>query len=237
MGGDFKARLGRPGYPGLLSQDERLAGLVPGRNPYVTGPALPGNSPVFFGRTQNLHEILGSLRHPDKPGCVSLLGERRIGKSSLLNQVYQTLAPEPGLVSIHATTQNWQEKTRKQFFSGLYAAIAGSLGLDPAGTVEDYPGFRDFIGELATERGARFLLILDEFELMAGNPEFDAQFFYQLRALADLPQYRFGHLVASRKPLKDLCDEHGIAASKFWNIFDRRRLGLLSPAEAEALAI
>lgn len=87
--GDFKAQLGRSENPGLLNQEGRLALIQPGRNPYVTGTALPGNSPVFFGRVQILHEILSVLRRPNKPGCVSLLGERRIGKSSLLNQIYQ----------------------------------------------------------------------------------------------------------------------------------------------------
>jgi len=234
--GDFKARLGEAGHPGLLSQTDRLKRLKLGQNPYVTGPALPGNSPVFFGRTQILHEILSTLRHSDKPGCVSLLGERRIGKSSLLNQVYAALGQEAGLVCIYATTQNWETATRQRFFSQLHAAIAEATGADAAGTVEDYPGFREFIGTLVGGRGLRFVLLLDEFDVMAGNPEFDEQFFYQLRALGDLPEYRFGYLTASRRPLKALCDSHGIAASKFWNIFDRRRLGLLSDSEAEALA-
>ena len=51
--GDFKAQLGRQDNPGLLSQEARLAWIQPGQNPYVTGPALPGNSPVFFERIQH----------------------------------------------------------------------------------------------------------------------------------------------------------------------------------------
>ena len=47
--GDFKAQLGRPENPSLLNQEARLALIQPGRNPYVTGTALPGNSPVFLG--------------------------------------------------------------------------------------------------------------------------------------------------------------------------------------------
>jgi hypothetical protein len=47
--GDFKAQLGRSENPGLLNQEARLAQIRPGRNPYVTGTALPGNSPVFLG--------------------------------------------------------------------------------------------------------------------------------------------------------------------------------------------
>ena len=93
--GDFKSQLGRQDNPGLLSQEARLARIQPGQNPYVTGTALPGSSPVFFGRGAILHEILATLRRPDKPGCVSLLGERRIGKSSLLNRFIRCWARKP----------------------------------------------------------------------------------------------------------------------------------------------
>jgi AAA+ ATPase superfamily predicted ATPase len=40
---------------------------------------------------------------------VSLLGERRIGKSSLLNQVVQALNAEENMVVIHATAQDWNQ--------------------------------------------------------------------------------------------------------------------------------
>ena len=71
--GDFKAQLGRQDHPGLLSQEARFARIQLGQNPYVTGTALPGNSPVFFGRVSVLHEILATLRCPDKPGWASKL--------------------------------------------------------------------------------------------------------------------------------------------------------------------
>ena len=94
--GDFKAQLGKRDHEGFLPHDERLKRIQPKQNPYVVGSALRGNSPVFYGRAQTLHEILGILRGPSKPGCISLLGERRIGKSSLLNQAYQSLSAEEG---------------------------------------------------------------------------------------------------------------------------------------------
>jgi hypothetical protein len=37
----FHARLGDAASPGLAEQADRLAQLVPGRNPYITGDALP----------------------------------------------------------------------------------------------------------------------------------------------------------------------------------------------------
>ena len=88
---DFIAQLGNSQNQGLLSLDERLATLPINPNPYITGASLPPNSPLFFGRQRELHDILSVLRRPDKPSSVSILGERRIGKSSLLNQVFQAL--------------------------------------------------------------------------------------------------------------------------------------------------
>ncbi len=200
--GDFKAQLGRSENLGLLNQEARLAQIRPGRNPYLTGTALPGNSPVFFGRVQILREILSVLRRPDKPGCVSLLGERRIGKSSLLNQIYQALGQEPSLVSIHATAQNWNQTSQQNFFVQLQQAIARAIGYTIHDQAQDYPGFRDFILALAKNHDYQFVLILDEFEVMASNPNFNADFFRNMRALGNEPEYRFGYLVSSRRPLK-----------------------------------
>ena len=237
--GDFKAQLGRSENLGLLNQEARLAQIRPGRNSYVTGTALPGNSPVFFGRVQILREILSVLRRPDKPGCVSLLGERRIGKSSLLNQIYQALGQEPSLVSIHATAQNWNQTSQQNFFSQLQQAIARAIGYTIHDQAQDYPGFRDFILALAQNHDYQFVLILDEFEVMASNPNFNAIFFRNMRALGDESQYRFGYLVSSRRSLKKLCrDNKKIDESSFWNIFDPREIvGLLSEQEARDLVI
>jgi len=62
--------------------------------------ALPGNSPMFYGRVDELYSILGFLRHPDQSGNVSVVGERRIGKSSLLNQVCQALTVDANVITI-----------------------------------------------------------------------------------------------------------------------------------------
>jgi hypothetical protein len=226
--GDFKGQLGDANQPGLSTPEQRLARLAVGVNPYVTGTSLPGDSPVFFGREQALGEVLGTLRRPERPGCVSVLGERRIGKSSLLNQLYQALAANPGLVSVHATAQNWNHDSQQYFYAKLHACLAHALGLKGERPVEDYPGLRDFLLNQA-KQGRRFVLMIDEFEIMVGNPAFDAYFFSNLRALADRPEYRLGFLISSRRPLKELCDDHKIEASSFWNIFGVTKvLGLLA---------
>ncbi|MCG6862132.1 MAG: hypothetical protein LJE70_12765 [Chromatiaceae bacterium] len=124
---DFKAQLGTADHPGLLDRKQRLARIERGRNPYVTGESLAPDSPVFFGRERELAETLAVLRRPEKPGSVSILGERRFGKSSFLNQIYGALAAEPDLVSIHAATQDWSDLCPERFFGGLHSTILRAL--------------------------------------------------------------------------------------------------------------
>lgn len=257
---NFKAQLGRADHPGLASQTERLKRIVQGRNPYVTGRSLPPDSPVFFGRERELSETLGVLRRPDEPGSVSVVGERRFGKSSFLNQVYRSLGAEPGLVSIHASTQNWSGACPAQFFAGLYRAILSALDgtaylsrpdprlgqqTQPSRAVEpdvktevaDFSALGELIRPFA-RTGLRFVLLLDELEGIAGAEPFDVDFFGNLRALGEQPDYRFGYLISSRRPLKELCGDHRIAASAFWNIFGfTHYIGLLDESQARRLCL
>lgn len=71
---NFTAQLGNPEKNGFLDQAKRLEKIQPGQNPYFYGPSLSGNSPMFYGRQNELHSTLSVLRHPDKPGNVSILG-------------------------------------------------------------------------------------------------------------------------------------------------------------------
>jgi len=257
---NFQARLGVATNPGFLPRTERLAQVNIDQNPFVTGHALPENSPAFFGRDYVLHEILAALRHPDKPRCISLLGEPRIGKSSLLNQMFAALGGEEGLVAIRADAQSWRESTPARFFTDLHMAIKDVIGEaiadappadapsvdDPSADapsadeptpslIMDYRAFRNALFPRANRY--RFVLILDEFETMLDNPDFDAEFFANLRHLGDTPEFRFGYLLASRKSLAALQERHQAFDSvSFRDIFGLAHvLGLLQQEEGLAL--
>ncbi len=231
----FITQLGHPTHPGFLPQDQRLQQIQLGQNPYCAGTALPGNSSVFYGRDNEWKDILNRLRS-NKPANVNILGERRIGKSSLLNQIYQALAAEPDLVSIYATAQEWKlgEDSQAQFFSSLQQAIAEALRVTPP-PVYNYEGLRDFIRQYA-QKGYRFVLLIDEFDKMTGNAHFNTSFFSQLRVLGYQPEYQFGYVLASRSTVSDICQQGKIDESKFHNIFGHSpTLGLLSKTEAKEL--
>jgi hypothetical protein len=169
---------------------------------------------------------------PDKPQSVSLLGERRIGKSSLLNQLAIGLAREPGLLLLQSSTQNWDHLDPPTFFRELHLGICRGLGLSrPERPHEVFAPLRDLIDGLALDY--RFVLVLDEFDRLASKPALDADFFANLRTLGYEQRYRLGFVTASRHPLETLCRQQGIEESNFWNIFGITQvLGLLRDREA-----
>jgi hypothetical protein len=206
-----------------------------GQNPYIGGSALPPDSPVFYGRDSILHSIRARLFSPAKPQSISLLGERRIGKSSLLNRLVASLATEPGLLVLHASMQEWSDIDPPGFFRRLHLGLYRGLGLEvPAKPFDRFERVRDLVEEVAQQ--CRFVIVLDEFEHLAVNPRLDQTFFANLRTLGYDSRYQLGYLTASRRSLEQLCHEHRIDESSFWNIFGLPKvLGLLDDAEADAL--
>ncbi|MCP4695838.1 MAG: ATP-binding protein [Gammaproteobacteria bacterium] len=224
--------IARADGPGLLPAAERQARLRAGVNPYEIGPALEGNSPLFLGREQVFNDLLGNLRRPGKPPNISLLGERRIGKSSLLHQLIAALEREPGLITLFGDAQHFQRSEAGEFFRHIREALESVLpGQQQGGS--DYAGLRDFISGL----NCRVLLILDEFEYFADNPKLDMEFFAHLRALGNDPACPLGYVLASRATLKDICGRHDhVHASNFWGIFGHEHiLGLLDLQAARDL--
>jgi len=196
---NFTAQLGNKNNPGFLLKKQRLDQLQPGQNPYICGAALPGNSAVFYGRIRELAGTMAVLNNKDEPGNISILGERRIGKSSLLNQIYQELAAASGVITIHTTMQNWSINSQASFFTQLHKAICEALQIQ-SGAVDNYTDFRDFIRDYA-KQGYRFVLMIDEFELMTDNVNFNAEFFGNMRTLGGCPEYKFAYVLASRESI------------------------------------
>ena len=61
-------------------------------NPYIAGPPLRGRDQLF-GRTRLLAEVRRELTNPAIPS-VLLYGQRRIGKTSILRALEETLPEE-----------------------------------------------------------------------------------------------------------------------------------------------
>lgn len=231
--GNFTTHLGSSDNPGLLPVEERLSWISKGKNPFQADSALPENSPVFFGRENLLHRFRLKLC-TDNPGHISLVGDPRIGKSSLMNQLKAILEAEEGLVSICCNAQGLNEASQKRFFTDLCESVAGALDEELEEPLEDFDQFQRSIRQWAKEY--RFVLLLDEFEILADNPVFDVTFFNNLRSLGDNPENRFGFFLISHEHIRALCHTEAIHGSRFWNIFDAWVLGLLEADAARKLA-
>lgn len=194
----------------------------------------------FYGRDNEISQILGLLRNGQS---VSLIGPRRIGKSSLL---------------IHLT----REKVREQFQSNNHQAIFVMIDCQEFGgspPEELYEALFDALSDAAIDIGCELdntanpgtyraldrllnqlykkeiyaVVILDEFELLAANEFLTPYFFARLRGLTT--KYGLAYLTSSQRPLFAITAEEEILSSPFFNIFVTLPLGLFSHEEATGL--
>jgi hypothetical protein len=205
------------------------------KNPY-TERAMITDATMFFGRSEELESIFSRLT--TLQSC-SIVGQRRIGKSSLLYhlcqpEIYRDRIPSPTQCAFaYFDLQTVGKPTRKRFFSLVLRKFAQAsrqhLRTDYQPT---YDGFRTFI-EDSHDAGWGLVLCLDEFEVICGRGEFDSDFFAFLRGLGN--SYNLAYVTTSCSVLHELCHTGKIASSQFWNIFTTLHLGHLRDGEARDL--
>ena len=219
-------------------------------NPFFYGGMITDPS-KFFGRKEELRIIFGRLG-TTPPQCVSVVGERRIGRSSLLyhiTQVYDRYLSEPERhLFAYIDLQSARCHTRDGLLAKMLKALLAQAKLDKSSEDGQWlDGLWERLNrgekvdlvlfEEALERmhglGLRPVVCLDEFENLTARPdEFDNDFFDSWRSVA-----QFGHIAfitASRMPL-ELLSRSGKLTSPFFNIFAKLPLGELKPDEAREL--
>ncbi|MFC1975109.1 CHAT domain-containing protein [Chloroflexota bacterium] len=221
--------------PPIASEPHRE--FQPAKNPYANRAVI--KDPVaFVGRTaelQDLYSLLAAVQ-----SC-SVVGPRRIGKSSLLYYLTQ-----PAVYGAHLSDpdsyifgfMDLQELASLEpddfFFTAVEQLSRASQGgldvdLDRDGTRS---GFRRFLMRVS-DAGLRLVLCCDEFEMLSRNANFGVDFFTYLRGLCS--NYNLALVTSSRTSLFDLCHQGDLQTSQFWNIFVERTLGLMPEHEATVL--
>ncbi|MBN2528828.1 MAG: AAA-like domain-containing protein [Deltaproteobacteria bacterium] len=216
----FDVTVGNSHNTGLRPQDERLAKIKSNQNPYFAGASLPANSPVFVGRQRLMRNARECLLADPKPLSVNLFGERRMGKTSILNQLTESLATNPEVVVLRTSVQSWDDDVGPQRFYGqLYRAICKALSLSQdEQTSVDFNAVKGLLR--AHSRDHRFIVVIDEFDILLHYPAFQKEFYWNLRSLADDGQTRLGYLVSSRQSLPYMGEIHAdINGSAYWNVF------------------
>jgi hypothetical protein len=198
----------------------------------------------FCGRSDHVSQSLSLLRNDQN---VALVGQRRIGKTSLLFHiadpvVFETHGLHRGehlFVYLDGTELNQvgPDEVLGLLLEQLAATlpdVGRALSLrQPSPGGLSYRDFREAILE-ATEAGLKPIYLLDEFESLANNPYLGPRFFSGLRALSS--QFDLSFVTASRDSLLRLTYAHAeTLSSPFFNTFANLRLGLFSETGARGL--
>jgi hypothetical protein len=195
---------------------------IPFRGPLVnpfTTQGMIRDPRLFFGRTTELAAIWGYLR---KDANVSIVAERRMGKSSLLWYVHEKAPGEMGADTLVRYIDMEVVATEADLFSRMAEALK----------LPDAAATRDIERALAEQR---LVLCLDEFDRTANNFDaFPLDFFALLRGLSQSQNLTL--VVATKQPLIDF-STNGTMTSPFYNIFPPTpiTLGPLADEEARAL--
>ncbi len=206
-------------------------------NPYANRAVLKDPA-TFVGRSLEMRDIYTLLNAMQS--C-SVVGPRRIGKSSLLYQLcrpeeYAVQLPEPdAYIFAYMDLQELAGLGPEDFFftaaERLKRAAGERLQVDLSRD-GSRSGFRRFLAR-CQEMDLRLVLCLDEFEMLAEGEAFEDSFFTYLRGLCS--NYRLALVTSSRSSLYELCQQQDLMTSQFWNIFFERALGFLLRSEAETL--
>ena len=208
------------------------------KNPYLNRVMIK-SSADFFGRKQEVNRIFSRL-NATPPGSVSVVGDRKIGKSSLLNFIYtkrnreQHLEDHESTIMVYVDLQQQKNMALDTFVNTVLGIANLELRgrLDVSDCNRDLSGIKDLVERL---HGAdlRLVLLMDEFEAITANPNFDLEFFSFLRYLAN--HYNVAYITSSARDLQQLCHTQEIRDSPFFNIFTPLPLSVLRPDEAREL--
>jgi AAA+ ATPase superfamily predicted ATPase len=187
----------------------------------------------FFGRQKLIDEINHRLK---SGGSISLYGERKIGKTSLLKYFYQFAIREIPLpdvqqvILVFQTFAGKQDKSPGSFLKLLYDDLKRQMNLPEEIEKMDSIIFENLISSFYHE-GKRFIFFFDEIDAASGNNQFDHNFFSYLRSLAEM--YKVQYITASRKSIKQLIKENNVV-SPFNGLFSGNVFKLEVFAEDDA---
>jgi tRNA A-37 threonylcarbamoyl transferase component Bud32 len=216
------------------------------RNPFFSRQRITDPS-CFFGRQREIESLYSAvITHQ----CRSIVGERKLGKSSLLTAITRPAMLERyGLdptrtLFLYLDLEGMASAQREDFWIELLDRLSAALPPDADALRDRVDRVLD-TGELrftairrllrrVRDEGLDLVLTLDEFEGLARNPNFEPDFYGELRSLAG--ELGIVYLTASKRGLYELTYHHtDTLSSPFFNIFSEMNLGLMPVDEARGL--
>jgi len=212
-------------------------------NPFYYGGIIK-ESRLFVGRKREVAEICEAIV---TSASVSITGEKRIGKSSLLRYLADPAVEQKNGLDIsryifsYFDFSGYPRITPTELWQRLLVEIINQISdpaiLDEVRSLQTQKKIQLTSLELLLKKFKEFdlnwVILFDEFDLAATNPNFDQTFFGGLR---NLSKYALSYIIASHRSLTELQFAHPEAiVSPFFNIFRRVTLGGFSPDEIDTL--
>lgn len=149
------------------------------RNPYLNRVAIQ-DPEQFFGRAREVSKIFSRIG-ASRPQSISVVGERRIGKSSLLHYINnlqvrsQHLDQPESYAFAFIDLQQKRRLTLTEFFKELFAQLSRETG-DKA-LKKSQPSFDSLRAALDNFRrdGRKLIVLFDEFDAITTNRAFDTR--------------------------------------------------------------
>mgnify|MGYP001100004926 CR=1 FL=1 len=197
-------------------------------------------STCFYDRQHETEQIATLLRTSQS---VSIVGPRRIGKTSLLYHLLdEKVRADYGLLpSAHVIASRDAEGMEQASLSEVYAlfinGILEAIGEDGKAEVRA-ASYRDLDSQIKSlhQSGTQVAFFIDEFDLLAANQNLDPAFFSGLRGLAT--RYAVSYVLTSQRPLISLVyADDSVLSSPFFNIFATVPLGLFDASTARQMVM
>ena len=196
----------------------------------------------FFGRTKETRQALQML---DENQCISVVGPRRIGKTSFLFHLCDPeVRKEYGIgdehLFVYVDCQGLEDLDRLQFYRWLWKEAKKSFGERGEGegwaqSISNFNDLRDAM-EMVQNRGYRPIFLFDEFESLAMSKNMDQALFSSLRNLSE--GFQVTYATASQMPVQELeYYDNSTLGSPFFNNFQNVPLNLLEPGEAREMVL
>jgi AAA+ ATPase superfamily predicted ATPase len=209
-------------------------------NPYFHRTPIR-DSRFFIGRTVETDEV---LNHVSRKQPVSIVGPRRIGKTSLLLHLRDPqVKAKHGLgddyVFVYVTCEILSGAQNK--YDVYRVLLRRTTEVLPGDHIAEhsfrepmtYLDFENCLDEI-TASSMKVVILLDEFEAIADNRQLGKDFFDELRALGQTGKVVY--VTASGETLYNLSfHDKNILSSPFFNMFSTVWLGFMNPQEARNL--
>ena len=210
-------------------------------NPYQNRKAIKSPD-EFFGRKKEISRIFALISSAAEPHSISIVGERKIGKSSLFH-----------FVKDEATRKKYLKDFNDYIF--IYLKLSTFLGYDTerfcemllrelssATSEEIHPSYNNIhealekFVETLSSGGKKIIIMLDEFDSVLEIPAFNSDLLGYFRGLIN--RYSLSFITSSRVSIRELTETENNSqieiedSSPFFNIFYGIGLGFLEKQEA-----